>query len=170
MTETYWNPSSLIAPAFRAGLRMANPPGQGATAYPAEWRQGAEGLGRNYRDAFALPPASAHTRRSSSPARSPARIPITRHHRAADSLTAARTPSFTPSSIARFLDGQCPLFQASWERRQVNLSAIFTCQPDFSMSPKPATFQMHLRGGKPVRDFAPQIRLSFRLAISLMGR
>ncbi len=51
--ETYFNPSALTAPAFRAGLRMANPPGKGATQYPPEWRQGAEGFGRNYGDAFA---------------------------------------------------------------------------------------------------------------------
>jgi hypothetical protein len=53
MTETYFNPSVFTAPAFRAGLRMANPPGKGATQYPAEWRQGAEAFGRNYGDAFA---------------------------------------------------------------------------------------------------------------------
>jgi hypothetical protein len=53
LTETYFNPSALTAPAFRAGLRMANPPGKGATPYPLEWRQGAEAFGRNYGDAFA---------------------------------------------------------------------------------------------------------------------
>jgi hypothetical protein len=53
MTETYLNPSALTAAAFRAGLRMANPPGKGATRYPPEWRQGAEAFGRNYGDAFA---------------------------------------------------------------------------------------------------------------------
>jgi hypothetical protein len=53
MTETYFNPSSITAPAFRAGLRMANPPGKGATRYPPEWRQGAEAFGRNYGDAIA---------------------------------------------------------------------------------------------------------------------
>jgi hypothetical protein len=52
-TETYFNPSVFTAPAFRAGLRMANPPGKGATQYPPEWRQGAEAFGRNYGDAFA---------------------------------------------------------------------------------------------------------------------
>jgi hypothetical protein len=53
LNETYFNPSALTAPAFRAGIRMANPPGKGATQYPPEWRQGAEALGRNYGDAFA---------------------------------------------------------------------------------------------------------------------
>jgi hypothetical protein len=53
LTETYFNPSALTAPAFRAGLRMANPPGKGATQYPSDWRQGAEAFGRNYGDAVA---------------------------------------------------------------------------------------------------------------------
>jgi hypothetical protein len=53
VTETYFNPSALTAPAFRAGLRMANPPGKGASRYPLEWRQGANAFGRNYGDAFA---------------------------------------------------------------------------------------------------------------------
>ena len=53
ITETYLNPSALTAPAFRAGVRMANPPGKGATQYPQEWRQGSEAFGRNYGDAFA---------------------------------------------------------------------------------------------------------------------
>jgi hypothetical protein len=53
MTETYFNPGALTAPAFRAGLRMASPPGKGATRYPLEWRQGAEAFGRNYGDAVA---------------------------------------------------------------------------------------------------------------------
>ena len=53
MTETYLNPGALTAPAFRAGLRMANPPGKGASRYPLDWRQGPEGFGRNYGDAVA---------------------------------------------------------------------------------------------------------------------
>jgi hypothetical protein len=52
MTETYFNLGALTAPAFRAGLRLANPPGKGATRYPPEWRRGAEAFGRNYGDAF----------------------------------------------------------------------------------------------------------------------
>jgi hypothetical protein len=50
--ETYFNPSFLTAPAFRAGIRMANPPGHFPTAYPADWRQGPGGFGRNYGDAM----------------------------------------------------------------------------------------------------------------------
>ncbi len=51
--ETYLNPGAFTAPAFRAGIRMANPPGKGASQYPPEWRQGSEAFGRNYGDAFA---------------------------------------------------------------------------------------------------------------------
>jgi hypothetical protein len=47
--ETYFNPSLVTAPAFRAGLRMANPPSH----FPADWRQGAGAFGRNYGDAMA---------------------------------------------------------------------------------------------------------------------
>lgn len=50
---TYLNPGALIGPALRASIRMANPPGKGATEYPSEWRKGAEGFGRNYGDAMA---------------------------------------------------------------------------------------------------------------------
>jgi hypothetical protein len=53
VNETYLNPGVFTAPAFRAGIRMANPPGKGATRYPPEWRQGGEAFGRNYGDAFA---------------------------------------------------------------------------------------------------------------------
>jgi hypothetical protein len=65
LTETYLNASLLTAPAFRAGIRMANPPGRGATQYPLEWRQGAEAFGRNYGDAFAQR-LSFHTARFAS--------------------------------------------------------------------------------------------------------
>jgi hypothetical protein len=51
--ETYLNPSFVTAPGFRAGIRMANPPGRFPTAYPADWRQGPEAFGRNYGDAMA---------------------------------------------------------------------------------------------------------------------
>jgi hypothetical protein len=54
MGETYENPSLFTTPVFSASIRMAHPPGKGATAFPNEWRQGAEGFGRNYGDAFAV--------------------------------------------------------------------------------------------------------------------
>ena len=52
LNETYLNPSVFTPPAFRGGIRMANPPGKGVSEYPPEWRQGSEAFGRNYGDAF----------------------------------------------------------------------------------------------------------------------
>lgn len=51
--ETFLNPGAYTGPALRAGIRMANPLGKGATRYPPEWRQGSEAFGRNYGDALA---------------------------------------------------------------------------------------------------------------------
>jgi len=42
-------PRVLVGPAFPAAIRMANPPSH----YPNDWRQGAEGFGRNYGDQLA---------------------------------------------------------------------------------------------------------------------
>ncbi len=42
-------PRALVGPAFPAAIRMANPPSH----YPSDWRQGAEGFGRNYGDQLA---------------------------------------------------------------------------------------------------------------------
>jgi hypothetical protein len=53
LAETYLNPAFVTAPAFRAGIRIANPPGHFPTAYPADWRQGPGAFGRNYGDAMA---------------------------------------------------------------------------------------------------------------------
>lgn len=53
LAVTFLSPAVLTAPAFRAGLRMANPPSRGEFTYPGDWRQGAQGFGRNFGDAFA---------------------------------------------------------------------------------------------------------------------
>jgi hypothetical protein len=39
-----FGPPSVILPAFKAGISMANP----KTAYPADWKDGASAFGRNY--------------------------------------------------------------------------------------------------------------------------
>jgi len=43
-------PRALIAPAFAAGIRMANPP----DAYPRAWRDGMGAFGRDYANALAI--------------------------------------------------------------------------------------------------------------------
>lgn len=77
VNETYLNPSVFTAPAFRAGIRMANPPGTGVTQYPPEWRQGAEAFGRNYGDAFAQRVCAANLPRLPRKAQPPRQRPTT---------------------------------------------------------------------------------------------
>jgi hypothetical protein len=172
MTETYWNPSALTAPAFRAGLRMENPPGKGATAYPAEWRQGSEGFGRNYGDAFASR-VSAHT---------------------AQFLAGAiirEGPFYVPSSSRRFLvrsahavaftfidrsDSGRPMpavsnFVGATAGGFVGDLYLPTGFRDLTHVGQRATFQLGtFAAGNLFREFAAQIPLPFRLAISLIGR
>ena len=172
MTETYWNPSAISAPAFRAGLRMANPPGKGGTAYPAEWRQGAEGFGRNYGDAFASR-VSAHT---------------------AQFLTGVITredPHYAPSSSRRFFARSAhaiafTFIDRSDSGRPMPAVSNFVgagaggfvgdlyLPPgfrDITHAGQRATFQLStFAAGNLFREFAPQIPLPFRLAISLIGR
>jgi|ERR1700733_1836532 len=171
-TETYWNPSALTAPAFRAGLRMASPPGKGGTAYPPEWRQGAEGFGRNYGDAFASR-VSAHT---------------------AQFLTGAITredPYYAPSSSRRFFARSAHAIAFTFIDRSdsgrpmpavssfVGAAAggfvgdiyLPTGFRDVIHAGQRATFQLGtFAAGNLFREFAPQIPLPFRLAISLIGR
>lgn len=47
-------PGAFIAPLFTAGPELASPPAH----YPAEWREGAEALGRTYGDALAMQTAA----------------------------------------------------------------------------------------------------------------
>jgi hypothetical protein len=172
MTETYWNPSALTAPAFRAGLRMASPPGKGGTAYPPVWRQGAEGFGRNYGDAFASR-ISAHT---------------------AQFLTGAITredPYYAPSSSRQFLARSAhaiafTLIDRSDSGRPVPaVSSVVGAAAggfvgdlylpdgfrDVTHAGQRATFQLGaFMAGNLFREFAAQIPLPIRLAISLIGR
>jgi hypothetical protein len=172
MTETYWNPSALTAPAFRAGLRMANPPGQGATAYPAEWRQGAEGFGRNYGDAFASR-VSAHTAQFLTGAvtrEDPYYAPSASHGFFARSAHAIaytfidRSDSGRPMpAVSSFVGAAAGGFIGD-----LYLPAGFR---DLTHAGQRATFQLGtFTAGNLFREFAPQIPLPIRLVISLIGR
>lgn len=46
-------PSHVFGYSASALIRMANPPGRGATYYPPEWRVGGPGFGRNFGDSAA---------------------------------------------------------------------------------------------------------------------
>jgi len=172
ITETYWNPSALTAPAFHAGLLMANPPGKGATAYPAEWRQGAEGFARNFGDALA------------------SRVST----RTAQFFIGAITredPHYTPSASRRFMvrsahaiaftfidrsdsGGPMPAFSnfvgagAGGFVGDLYLPNGFR---DVTHVGQRATFRLGaFAAGNLFREFAPQIPLSLRISISLIGR
>lgn len=62
LVEPAFGPRSLLANAFAAGIRMANPP----DAYPHEWRSGAEAFGRDYGDSYARTGSIAIARFSTS--------------------------------------------------------------------------------------------------------
>jgi len=172
MTETYWNSSALTAPTFRAGLRMASPPGKGATAYPGESRQGAEGFGRNFGDAFASR-VGAHT---------------------AQFLTGAMTrealyyaPSANRGFFARSAHSLAFTFidrsDSGWPMPAIsNIAGAATGGfvgdlylpagfRDVTHAGQRATFQLGtFAAGNLFREFAPKIPLPLRLVISLISR
>jgi hypothetical protein len=172
LAETYWNPSALTAPAFRAGLRMANPPGKGATKYPSDWRQGAEGFGKNYGDAFASR-VSAHT---------------------AQFLTGAilrEDPRYTPSASHEFFARGAhavafTFVDRSDSGRRMPASSNFAGAAaggfvgnaylpvgfqDKAHAGQRATFQFGMfAAGNLFREFAPQMPRGVQLFISLIAR
>jgi hypothetical protein len=172
LTETYWNPSALTAPAFRAGLRMANPPGTGATAYPAAWRRGAEAFGRNLGDALAAR-VSAHT---------------------AQFLTGEITredPFYTPSASRGFLTRSAHAIAYTFIDRSdsgrlmpavsnfagaaaggfVGNAYLPAGFRDLTHAGQRSTLQLGtFAAGNLFREFAPQIPAPLRIAISLIGR
>ena len=172
LTETYWNPGALTAPAFRAGLRMANPPGKGATKYPGEWRQGAEGFGRNYADALASR-VSAHTaqfltgailREDPRYAPSPSRGFLARSAHAFAFTFVDRSDSGRPMpAFSNFAAAAAGGFVGN-----AYLPAGFQ---DLTHAGQRAEFQFGtIAAGNLFREFAPQMPSAVRLFISLIAR
>jgi hypothetical protein len=172
MTETYWNPSALTAPAFSAGLRMANPPGKGATAYPDEWRKGAEGFGRNYGDAF-VSRVSAHTgqfltgaitREAPHYAPSTARGFLARSAHAIAFTFIDHTDSGRPMpAVSNFVGAAAGGFVGD-----LYLPGGFR---DVTHAGQRATVQLgSFAAGNLFLEFAAQIPLPLRIVISLIGR
>jgi hypothetical protein len=171
-TETYLNPGALTAPAFTAGFRMANPPGKGVTRYPADWRQGAEGFGRNYGDAFAAR-VSAHT---------------------AQFLTGAilrEDPRYTPSASRGFFARSAHALAFTFVDRSdsgrpmpafsnlagaaaggfVGDAYLPAGFQDMTHAGQRATFQFGtIVAGNLFREFAPQMPRAVQLVISLIAR
>jgi hypothetical protein len=170
--ETYLNPSALTAPAFRASLRMANPPGKGATHYPAEWRQGAEAFGRNYGDAFAER-VSFHTARFLTGAiirEDPRYIPSRGDHVFARSVHALafafvdRSDSGHPMpAISNFVGAAAGGFVGN-----AYLPSGFN---DLTHAGQRATFRFGIfAAGNLFREFAPQMPRPMRTVFELIAR
>jgi hypothetical protein len=172
MTETYLNPSFFTAPAFSASIRMANPPGKGADRYPNEWRQGAEGFGRNYGDAFATR-ISTHTAQF------------------VTGILTREDPGYVPSASRHFLVRGSHAFvftfidQSDSGRRVPALSNFAGAAAggfvgnaylpdgfrDATHAGQRAIFQFGmLAGGNLFREFARQMPVPARVFISLIAR
>jgi hypothetical protein len=172
LDETFLNPSALTAPAFRAGFRMANPPGKGATQYPAEWRQGAEAFGRNYGDALAQR-ASFQTVRFATGVitrEDPRYLPSGSHKVLARSLHALtfafadRSDSGRPMpAISNFVGAAAAGFVGN-----TYLPSGFN---DVTHAGQRATIQFGVfAAGNLFREFAPQMPRPVRLVIELIAR
>jgi hypothetical protein len=172
VSETYLNASLFTAPAFRAGIRMANPPGKGATRYPLEWRQGAEAFGRNYGDAFAQR-LSFHTARFASGAvihEDPRYIPSSSRNVLARSVHALTFTLVDRSdsghampAISNFVGAAAAGFVGN-----AYLPAGFN---DVTHAGQRATLQFGFTAaGNLFREFAPQMPRPVRTFVQLIAR
>jgi hypothetical protein len=170
--ETYLNPSFLTAPAFRAGIRMANPPGHFPTAYPADWRQGPGGFGRNYGDAMAQR-VSFETARFATGAlihEDPRYAPSSSHNVFVRSLHA-----FGYTFIDRSDGGHpMPAFSNFVGAAAAGFVGNAYLPPGFANvthAGQRATLQFAFFGaGNLYREFAPQTPEPLRIFIELIGR
>jgi len=171
-SETYLNPAAIIGPAFRAAIRMANPPGKGATLYPREWRQGAEAFGRNYGDAIAER-TSFNTARFMSGVilrEDPRYLPSGSRNVFARSLHAV---SFT--FVDRSDSGHCRPALANFAGAAAGgfvgkayLPAGFN---DLTHAGQRSVLQLgFIAGGNLFREFAPQMPAPLRTFFMLIGR
>jgi hypothetical protein len=170
--ETYLNPSFVTAPAFRAGIRMANPPGHFPTAYPTDWRQGSGGFGRNYGDAMAQR-VSFETARFATGTlirEDPRYAPSSSHSAFGRSLHA-----FGYTFIGRSDGGHSmPAFSNFVGAAAAGFVGNIYLPPGFANvthAGQRATLQLGFFGaGNLYREFAPQIPKPLRIFIELIGR
>ena len=170
--ETYLNPSFVTAPAFRAAIRMANPPGRTPTAYRLDWRQGTQGFGRNYGDAMAQR-LSFQTARFATGAlirEDPRYTPSSSRNPFARSLYAFRYTFFDRSDAGHSM----PAFSnfagaaAAGFAGDTYLPAGFA---NTTHAGQRATLQFAFFGaGNLYREFAPQMPKPLRTFIELIGR
>ena len=170
--ETYLNPSFLTAPAFRASLRMASPPGHSPTAYPADWRQGAAAFGRNYGDA-AAERVSFQTARFLSGAlvrEDPRYAPSLSHNAFLRSLHAFAYTLIDRSDSRRPL----PAFSNFVGAAAAGFAGNAYLPHGFANvthAGQRATLQLGMAGaGNLYREFAPQMPKPMRIFFELIGR
>lgn len=172
LTETYRNPSALTAPAFTAGIRMANPPGKGVSKYPAEWRQGAEGFGRNYGDAFAAR-VSAHTAQFLTAAIVREDL---RYSPSASREFFARTAHAVAFTFVDRSDSGRPMpafsnFAGAAAGGFVGNAYLPAGFQDMTHAGQRATFQFgSIAAGNLFREFAPEMPRAMQVFISLIAR
>jgi hypothetical protein len=170
--ETYLVPSFVTAPAFRASIRMANPPGHFPTAYPAAWRQGAAGFGRNYADAM-VQRVSFQTARFATGAlfrEDPAYTPSTSHNVLLRSLHA-----FAYTFVDRSDSGhRMPAFSNFVGATAAGYIGNTYLPPGFANAThagQRATLQFgFFAAGNLYREFAPQMPRPMRVFFELIGR
>jgi hypothetical protein len=170
--ETYLTPSFFSAPAFRASIRMANPPGHSPTAYPTDWRQGTGGFGRNYGDAVAQR-VSFQTARFATGAiirEDPRFVPSSSHNVLARSLHA-----FSYTFIGRSDSGhRMPALSNFVGAAAAGFVGNTYLPPGFANAThagQRATLQFAFLGaGNLYREFAPQMPRPMRVFFELIGR
>jgi hypothetical protein len=170
--ETYLNPSVFTAPAFRAGIRMANPPGKGATRYPPDWRQGAEAFGRNYGDAF-VQRVTFQTARFATGVvthEDPRYIPSDSHNVLARSLHAL-TFTFVDRSDSGHAMPAISNFVGATAAGFVGNAYLPSGFNDATHAGQRATLQFGFTAaGNLFREFAPQIPKPVRTVLQLIAR
>jgi hypothetical protein len=172
LTETYLNPSAFTGPAFRAGIRMANPPGKGLTQYPPEWRQGTEAYGRNYGDAFAQRVTFQTARFATGviTREDPRYHPSTSHNVFARSLHALGY-TFVDRSDSGHAMPALSNFVGAAAAGFVGNAYLPAGYDNVTHAGQRATLQFGFTAaGNLFREFAPQIPTPIRVAIQLIAR
>ena len=170
--ETYLNPSFVTAPAVRASIRMANPPGHFPAAYPADWRQGAEAFGRNYGDAMAQR-ISFQTGRFAAGAllhEDPRYAPSSSHNVLARSLHAF-TYTFVDRSDSNHRMPAFSNFMGATAGGFVGNTYLPPGFANVTHAGQRATLQFgFFAAGNLYREFAPQMPKPVRVFFELIGR
>jgi hypothetical protein len=172
IAETYLNPSVFTAPAFRAGLRMANPPGKGANPYPPEWRHGSEAFARNYGDAFAERVTFQTARFATGVLthEDPRYIPSTSHNVLARSLHAL-TFTFVDRSDSGHAMPAISNFVGATAAGFVGNAYLPSGFNDATHAGQRATIRFgFFAAGNLFREFAPQMPKSVRTVFQLIAR